>query len=137
MACERFIVGCSRPPWALHHMLESTLRRMSFSGESSLLQGRAVSGGSCHVGLSQVRYFIPHVLVSVLIVIFLAGSISQTLTYPFDVLRRKMQVTGMKDTSVKYNNALHALTSIVRTEGASGLYRGLWPNLRKFLFSNL
>ncbi|KAK7024242.1 hypothetical protein VNI00_016459 [Paramarasmius palmivorus] len=26
----------------------------------------------------------------------LAGSISQTLTYPFDVLRRKMQVTGMK-----------------------------------------
>lgn len=27
----------------------------------------------------------------------LAGAISQTLTYPLDVLRRKMQVTGMKD----------------------------------------
>ena len=26
-----------------------------------------------------------------------AGAISQTLTYPLDVLRRKMQVTGMKD----------------------------------------
>lgn len=61
----------------------------------------------------------------------LAGSISQTLTYPFDVLRRKMQVTGMKDTSVKYNGALHALSSIIRTEGLAGLYRGLWPNLLK------
>ncbi len=64
--------------------------------------------------------------------IFFTGSISQTLTYPFDVLRRKMQVSGMKDNSVKYNNAFHALSSIIRTEGMTGLYRGLWPNLRKF-----
>ncbi|KAG6832843.1 hypothetical protein H0H87_000197 [Tephrocybe sp. NHM501043] len=61
----------------------------------------------------------------------LAGTISQTLTYPFDVLRRKMQVAGMKGGSVKYNGALHALTSIIKTEGVAGLYRGLWPNLRK------
>lgn len=60
-----------------------------------------------------------------------AGSISQTLTYPFDVLRRKMQVTGMKDGSVKYSGAVDALRSIIRTEGVAGLYRGLWPNLRK------
>ena len=62
----------------------------------------------------------------------LAGSISQTLTYPFDVLRRKMQVTGMSALGVKYNGALDALQSIVRTEGVSGLYRGLWPNLREW-----
>lgn len=61
----------------------------------------------------------------------LAGSISQTLTYPFDVIRRKMQVTGMNALGVKYNGALDALTSIVRTEGVKGLYRGLWPNLRE------
>ncbi|KAF8639566.1 hypothetical protein AX17_001468 [Amanita inopinata Kibby_2008] len=61
----------------------------------------------------------------------LAGSISQTLTYPFDVLRRKMQVTGMKDNSVKYAGALDALRSILRAEGVAGLYRGLWPNLLK------
>ncbi|KAH8830301.1 mitochondrial carrier domain-containing protein [Flagelloscypha sp. PMI_526] len=63
----------------------------------------------------------------------LAGSISQTLTYPFDVLRRKMQVTGMKNQAigVKYNGALHALVTIARTEGIQGLYRGLWPNLLK------
>ncbi|KAI9067141.1 mitochondrial carrier [Trametes sanguinea] len=61
----------------------------------------------------------------------LAGSISQTLTYPFDVLRRKMQVTGMNALGVKYNGAMDALQSIVRTEGIKGLYRGLWPNLLK------
>ncbi|EIW83005.1 mitochondrial carrier [Coniophora puteana RWD-64-598 SS2] len=62
----------------------------------------------------------------------LAGSISQTLTYPFDVLRRKMQVTGMKSGGMaKYNGAFDALFSIVRTEGLKGLYRGLWPNLLK------
>ena len=62
----------------------------------------------------------------------LAGSISQTLTYPFDVLRRKMQVTGLDALGYKYNGALDALQSIVRNEGVRGLYRGLWPNLRKF-----
>ncbi|RDB16895.1 hypothetical protein Hypma_002425 [Hypsizygus marmoreus] len=61
----------------------------------------------------------------------LAGTISQTLTYPFDVLRRKMQVAGMKGGSVKYNNAFHALRSIIKAEGVAGLYRGLWPNLLK------
>lgn len=60
----------------------------------------------------------------------LAGTISQTLTYPFDVLRRKMQVTGMKGGAMKYTGALHALRSILQTEGVAGLYRGLWPNLR-------
>jgi len=62
----------------------------------------------------------------------LAGSISQTLTYPFDVLRRKMQVTGMGSLGYHYNGALDALQSIVRTEGLRGLYRGLWPNLRRW-----
>ncbi|KAJ8076806.1 hypothetical protein PM082_001229 [Marasmius tenuissimus] len=63
----------------------------------------------------------------------LAGSISQTLTYPFDVLRRKMQVTGMKsgDLGIKYTGAIDALVGIMRTEGITGLYRGLWPNLLK------
>jgi len=63
----------------------------------------------------------------------LAGSISQTLTYPFDVLRRKMQVTGMAHGGLgyHYNGALDALGSIIRTEGFRGLYRGLWPNLLK------
>ncbi|KAL1756274.1 mitochondrial carrier domain-containing protein [Schizophyllum commune] len=65
----------------------------------------------------------------------LAGSISQTLTYPFDVLRRKMQVAGIKSEAlnqgVQYNGALQAMVGILRTEGLRGLYKGLWPNLLK------
>ncbi|PSS37872.1 hypothetical protein PHLCEN_2v340 [Hermanssonia centrifuga] len=61
----------------------------------------------------------------------LAGSISQTITYPFDVLRRKMQVTGMDALGYQYNGALDALRSIIKTEGIRGLYRGLWPNLSR------
>ena len=64
-----------------------------------------------------------------------AGSISQTITYPFDVLRRKMQVTGMGGHGRKYNGALDALRSTLQTEGPKGLYRGLWPNLRASLRS--
>ena len=65
----------------------------------------------------------------------LAGSISQTLTYPFDVLRRKMQVTGMRNGGMEqYDGALSAARHIVRTEGLAGMYRGLWPNLRECLF---
>jgi Mitochondrial carrier protein len=64
------------------------------------------------------------------------GSISQTLTYPLDVLRRKMQVVGMAQGGLgyKYNGALDALREIIRMEGVVGLYRGLWPNLRRWLF---
>lgn len=67
------------------------------------------------------------------------GSISQTLTYPFDVLRRKMQVVGMSQSVLgyKYNGAFEALRVIIRTEGILGLYRGLWPNLRRFHLSVL
>jgi len=62
----------------------------------------------------------------------LAGAISQTLTYPLDVLRRKMQVRGMGAAlGPQYNGALHALVVIVRNEGVSGLYRGIWANLLK------
>lgn len=65
----------------------------------------------------------------------LAGSISQTLTYPLDVLRRRMQVAGMKDSQEKLGykdrNAIHAIQNIIKAEGIPGLYRGLLPNLLK------
>lgn len=61
----------------------------------------------------------------------LAGSISQTITYPCDVLRRKMQVAGMSTLGVRYTGAIDAFKGILRTEGVVGLYKGLWPNLLK------
>ncbi|CAH7689375.1 mitochondrial carrier domain-containing protein [Phakopsora pachyrhizi] len=61
----------------------------------------------------------------------LAGAMSQSLTYPLDVLRRRMQVTGMSGIKFKYDGAWHATKSIFRNEGIRGLYKGLWPNLCK------
>ncbi|PWN30503.1 mitochondrial carrier [Jaminaea rosea] len=63
----------------------------------------------------------------------LAGSISQTLTYPLDVLRRRMQVAGMKNSKLGYSDksAIDAIRNIIRADGFTGLYRGLWPNLLK------
>lgn len=60
-----------------------------------------------------------------------AGAISQTLTYPLDVLRRRMQVTGMKSMGYNYNGSFDAISSIIRQEGLRGLYKGIWPNLIK------
>lgn len=43
-----------------------------------------------------------------------------------------MQVTGMSALGIRYTGAIDAFRSILRTEGIRGLYKGLWPNLRKF-----
>lgn len=41
-------------------------------------------------------------------------------------------MSGMQGSSIKYSGAIDALRSILRVEGVSGLYRGLWPNLRRW-----
>ncbi|SCZ90762.1 BZ3500_MvSof-1268-A1-R1_Chr1-3g02225 [Microbotryum saponariae] len=61
----------------------------------------------------------------------LAGSISQTLTYPLDVLRRRMQVVGVKGLGYEYSGAWNAVFTIIRKEGLKGLYKGIIPNLLK------
>ncbi|KAJ1673524.1 hypothetical protein EV182_005065 [Spiromyces aspiralis] len=61
----------------------------------------------------------------------LAGCCAQTITYPFDVLRRRMQVTSMDGISYKYKSTFDALIQMLRKEGVLGLYRGLVPNYLK------
>ncbi|KAI9496615.1 mitochondrial carrier domain-containing protein [Zychaea mexicana] len=61
----------------------------------------------------------------------LAGSIAQTITYPLDVLRRRMQVTGMATIDYKYNGTWDAVRTMVRNEGVRGLYKGMIPNYLK------
>lgn len=62
-----------------------------------------------------------------------AGAVSQTLTYPLDVIRRRMQVSGMKDSKlgVQDKGGIDAIRNIVRKSGFKGLYYGLFPNLLK------
>lgn len=60
-----------------------------------------------------------------------AGATAQLVTYPFDVVRRRMQMKGTMEHRFPYDSTWHAIVTIVRTEGAHGLYKGLLPNLLK------
>jgi solute carrier family 25 phosphate transporter 23/24/25/41 len=71
----------------------------------------------------------------ILLIGALSGGIAQSMVYPFDILRRRFQVATMNDGSLgfKYNNTLHALTSIVKQEGIKGLYKGWTANMWKIM----
>ncbi|KAK9458239.1 mitochondrial carrier domain-containing protein [Dipodascopsis uninucleata] len=61
----------------------------------------------------------------------ISGAVAQTITYPFDVLRRRFQVNTMKDLGFRYSSVLDAIISITRKEGIMGMYKGLSANLLK------
>jgi len=65
----------------------------------------------------------------------IAGGIAQTLTYPFDLLRRRFQVLtmGQNELGFRYTSVTNALITIFKTEGISGAYKGLTANLFKVI----
>lgn len=72
-----------------------------------------------------------------------AGIISQTFSYPLDVIRRRMQMVGWKDadtivtgqgkskTPLEYNGMVDAFRKTIQNEGFGALYKGLVPNCVK------
>lgn len=61
----------------------------------------------------------------------ISGAVAQTITYPFDVLRRRFQINTMSGMGYQYKSIPDAITTIIRQEGFLGLYKGLAPNLLK------
>ncbi|XP_030951925.1 mitochondrial adenine nucleotide transporter ADNT1-like [Quercus lobata] len=69
-----------------------------------------------------------------------AGTVGQTVAYPLDVIRRRMQMVGWKDASsvltadgkskapLEYTGMVDAFRKTVRHEGFGALYKGLVPN---------
>jgi solute carrier family 25 thiamine pyrophosphate transporter 19 len=55
----------------------------------------------------------------------LAGCISTTFTYPFDLLRTRFAAQG---NDKLYTSIFHAVGDIFKTEGIKGFYRGLLPS---------
>lgn len=55
----------------------------------------------------------------------LAGTIATTLTYPTDLIRRKVQVIAVEP--VPYHNMRTAVKHTWRSEGLSGFFKGLVP----------
>jgi len=64
-----------------------------------------------------------------------SGLLGQTLVYPFDVIRRRMQIDGMSSTNgvltYQYSSTWSAVKHICKTEGWRALYRGLQINYVK------
>ncbi|KAG0636553.1 mitochondrial carrier domain-containing protein [Tuber brumale] len=60
-----------------------------------------------------------------------SGAVAQSVTYPFDVLRRRFQVNTMNGLGYQYKNIWDAISIILRAEGIRGMYKGLLPNLLK------
>ncbi|KAB5573490.1 hypothetical protein DKX38_000684 [Salix brachista] len=69
-----------------------------------------------------------------------AGTVGQTIAYPLDVIRRRMQMVGWKDAAsvvtgdgrskapLEYSGMVDTFRKTVRHEGFGALYKGLVPN---------
>ena len=60
-----------------------------------------------------------------------AGATAQTITYPLDVIRRRMQMTAVNTPERQYSGVVDCFTRTLRVEGVRGLYAGLLPNFLK------
>jgi len=54
-----------------------------------------------------------------------AGMAAQSITYPLDTIRRRMQADGIAGAAKKYNSNFHCLQTILKQEGLLAFYRGL------------
>jgi solute carrier family 25 phosphate transporter 23/24/25/41 len=71
-----------------------------------------------------------------------AGTTGQTVAYPFDVARRRLQVSGWEGarelhsdgrtgSAAAYAGMVDCFARTVREEGFGALFKGLWPNYLK------
>jgi solute carrier family 25, member 43 len=65
----------------------------------------------------------------------LAGSIAQTISFPFDTIRKKMQAQNKKavtsDVDIEFNGLWDCIVKTVKSNGVIGLWRGTLANLAK------
>lgn len=55
-----------------------------------------------------------------------AGIVARPFNYPFDTVRRRLQMESEKPMAERmYKGTLHCAATIVKTEGITGLYKGL------------
>lgn len=59
----------------------------------------------------------------------LAGMMAQTITYPGDTIRKRMQTDGIRGTKQIYNGMFDCMRTVFRNEGFRTLYAGLGANL--------
>jgi len=60
-----------------------------------------------------------------------AGLTGQAVTYPLDIVRRRMQTAPLKDRTVEYRSIWSTVVFLFKTEGRKGFYKGLSMNFIK------
>lgn len=60
-----------------------------------------------------------------------ASVFAQTVTYPLNLVRTRLQTQGVNGRPKQYKSMSHCFSSIWRTEGFTGLFRGLGANFLK------
>jgi solute carrier family 25 phosphate transporter 23/24/25/41 len=67
--------------------------------------------------------------------LFLCGLTSSTcgqvVAYPLSLVRTRLQAQGMPGHPILYSSSVDAFKKIIKTEGFSGLYKGILPNFLK------
>lgn len=66
-----------------------------------------------------------------------AGAISQIVASPTDLVKVRMQAQGKLPIELRYRGTLHAFTSIYRSEGLLGMWKGVVPNAQRAALVNL
>ena len=61
----------------------------------------------------------------------LAGVGAVSITYPTDLIRRRLQLQGFEPSVPKYGGIRDCVRTILKKEGGRGLYRGLWATYIK------
>jgi len=66
----------------------------------------------------------------------LSGMLAVSITYPTDLIRRRLQLQGFDPSVPKYNGIVDCIRKIILNEGYKGLYRGLTPCYIKIFPAN-
>lgn len=62
-----------------------------------------------------------------------SGFVATSLTFPFDTIRRRMQIQNLHVDPEHRLSSLQQLSRLVRNEGLTSLYRGLTPEMLKVI----
>lgn len=62
-----------------------------------------------------------------------SGTLSTLVTFPFDTIRRRMQIQNLHIVEAERMTSVEQVRYLVRQEGVRGLYRGLTPELIKVI----
>lgn len=72
----------------------------------------------------------------------LAGIFAKTIVYPFDVVKKRLQIQGFEEARVQFgryeafSGVMNCLSKTIRQEGLFGLYKGYLPSMSKAFVSS-